>query len=122
MYDENVQGNHMKELSRGDIPIIILEILSQQPSHGYAIARDIEQQSDQALQLKEGSLYPALRVLEGDGLIESEWEIQPSGPARKIYRLTAAGHAELSRRKQAWQQYVQLVGRIIGGSDEKRTA
>jgi PadR family transcriptional regulator PadR len=112
----------MKELNRGDIPLIILEILSQGSCHGYAIARDIERQSDQALKLKEGSLYPALRVLEGDGLIESEWEIQSSGPARKIYRLTAAGGVELSKRKQVWQQYVQLVGQILGGRHEERTA
>jgi PadR family transcriptional regulator PadR len=111
----------MRELSRGDIPVIILEVLSQAPYHGYAIAREIERQSEQALKLREGSLYPALRVLEGDGLIESEWEIQNAGPARKIYRLTAAGHAELTKRKEIWQRYVKTVGQFLGGIHEERT-
>ena len=112
----------MRELSKGDIPVIILEVLSQGTLHGYAIAREIERQSEQALQLREGSLYPALRVLEGDGLIESEWEIQPTGPARKNYRITAAGHAELTKRKQAWQQYARMVGQLLGGDNGKQAA
>jgi PadR family transcriptional regulator PadR len=111
----------MRELSRGDIPVIILEVLSQGPYHGYAIAREIERQSEQALKLREGSLYPALRVLESDGLIESEWEIQNAGPARKTYRLTAAGHAELTKRKEIWQRYVKTVGQFLGGIHEERT-
>jgi PadR family transcriptional regulator PadR len=112
----------MRELSKGDIPVVILEILGRGACHGYAIAREIERQSDQVLQLREGSLYPALRVLENDGLIEGEWEIQSSGPARKNYRLTAAGQAELEKRKQAWHLYTQLMNRILGGNDAKHTA
>lgn len=111
----------MRELSKGDIPTIILEVLRQRPGHGYGIARELERQSENALQIREGSLYPALRVLEGDGLIESEWEIQSAGPARKMYRITSAGQAELAKRKQAWQQYTQLVGQLLGGTREKRT-
>jgi PadR family transcriptional regulator PadR len=111
----------MRELSRGDIPVIILEVLTQGTYHGYAIAREIERQSEQSLQLREGSLYPALRALERDGLIEGEWEVQESGPARKNYRITAAGHAELNQRKQAWQQYTQVIGRILGGNNAEQT-
>lgn len=106
----------MRELSKGDIPLVILEILSRGACHGYAIAREIERKSEQVLQLREGSLYPALRVLESDGLIEGEWEIQNSGPARKNYRLTAAGVVELEKRKQAWQNYTVLVNQILGGN------
>lgn len=112
----------MRELSKGDIPIIILEILDRQPCHGYAIAREIERQSEQVLQLREGSLYPALRVLEKDGLIQGDWEIQNSGPARKIYQLTAAGKTELHKRKQAWQAYTQLISRILGDDNARNTA
>ncbi|RYZ89206.1 MAG: PadR family transcriptional regulator [Proteobacteria bacterium] len=112
----------MRELNRGDIPVIILEVLSHGPCHGYAIAREIGRQSEQALKLKEGSLYPALRVLESDSLIESEWEIQDSGPARKTYRLTVAGRTELAKRKEIWQRYVQTVGQFLGGIHEERTA
>ena len=112
----------MRELSKGDMPVIILEILDRQPCHGYAIAREIERQSEQVLQLREGSLYPALRVLEKDGLIQGDWEIQSSGPARKIYHLTAEGKTELKQRKQAWQAYTQLIIRILGDDNAKNTA
>ncbi|PQV63471.1 transcriptional regulator, PadR family [Abditibacterium utsteinense] len=112
----------MRELNKGDIPVIILEILGREACHGYAIAREIERQSDQVLQLREGSLYPALRVLENNGLIEGEWEIQSSGPARKNYRLTELGRVELEKRKQDWQSYVLLMGKILGGNNAKHTA
>lgn len=112
----------MRELSKGDIPVVILEVLSRGPCHGYAIAREIERQSDQLLQLREGSLYPALRVLENQGLVESEWDTEKSGPARKNYRLTDAGQAELLKRKAAWQSYLSIVNRILGGENEKYIA
>ncbi len=107
----------MRELSKGDIPMIILEVLSRGACHGYAIAREIERQSEGNLQLREGSLYPALRVLENDGLIQGEWDTQGSGPARKNYCLTAAGQSELEKRKAAWQGYLRLVNQILGGEN-----
>lgn len=112
----------MRELSKGDIPVIILEVLSRGASHGYAIAREIERQSEGTLQLREGSLYPALRVLENDGLIEGEWDTQNSGPARKNYRLTTAGKSELEKRKTAWQNYLRLVNTLLGGDNAKHPA
>src|SRR5579875_1393256 len=110
----------MRELTKGDVPTAILEVLAQGPCHGYAIAREIERRSGDLLKMREGTLYPALRVLERDGFIEGAWEIQSSGPARKNYRLTDKGKAELENRKQAWRQYTQLFSRILGGDDDAR--
>lgn len=98
-----------RDISRGDIPTLILAVLATEPLHGYGIARRIEQQSAQALTLREGSMYPALRNLEQSGFIESTWEPQSSGPARKVYQLTSAGKQELQTRQAEWQAYVQAM-------------
>jgi PadR family transcriptional regulator PadR len=103
-----------RDIFKGDVPILVMAILAEAPSHGYAIAREIERRSDQKFKMKEGTLYPALRVLEQNGWIEGQWEVQPSGPARKVYLLTQAGQGELARRAQEWQAYSKAFGSIIG--------
>ena len=105
----------MRDLTKGDLPTLVLRVLSEGPNHGYAIARSIEQRSEGLLRMREGALYPALRILEQEGVIASRWEVQPSGPARKVYELTGTGHTELDRRVQEWKSYMQLVDRLIGG-------
>ena len=79
-----------RELAKGDLPALILAVLGTEPRHGYAIAREVERLSDGALHLREGTLYPALRVLEQDGLVVGAWETQAKGADRKVYTLTDA--------------------------------
>ena len=108
--------NHERELQKGGVPILILAVLSEAPRHGYAIAREIERRSQNALKAGEGSLYPALRSLENEGLAAGTWEIQPSGPARKVYSLTDDGRAELAKRTKAWKEYTSAVGLVLEGA------
>lgn len=103
------------ELLKGNTPTLILAVLGDGPLHGYAIAREIERRSDSALSLGEGSLYPALRGLETDGLIQGAWEPQPSGPARKVYSLTDRGRAVLVERTEIWREFARAVEAILGG-------
>jgi PadR family transcriptional regulator PadR len=110
-----------RELAKGDIPVLILTVLAQGASHGYAIAREIERQSECGLTLREGSLYPALRVLEQEGFVEGSWEIQASGPARKVYHITEAGQSELVQRSQMWKQYADMISRILGDKAHAQT-
>jgi PadR family transcriptional regulator, regulatory protein PadR len=112
----------VRELIRGNIPTLILSVLVGGPCHGYAIGRRIEQLSENALRLREGALYPALRVLEQDGFIAGRWEAQIGVPSRKVYEITSAGHAELARRTSEWRQYVRIVGKLIGGQPNAETA
>ncbi len=105
-----------RELQKGGVPTLILAVLSDAPRHGYAIAREIERRSRNALKAGEGSLYPALRALENDGLVAGAWEIQPSGPARKVYSLTDDGRAELAKRTKAWKEYARAVGLVLEGA------
>lgn len=111
-----------KDIVKGDIPALVLAVLAESACHGYAIARRIEQQSANALRLKEGSLYPALRVLEQDGMIAGAWEVQPSGPARKVYQITPKGQAELTRRRQEWEQYARTMNAILGRTNDAQPA
>ena len=103
-----------RELANGDLPALILAVLGDAPNHGYAIARAVERLSDGALHLREGTLYPALRVLEQDGLIAGTWETQPKGADRKVYALTEVGHKEMQKRTQALREYATLLHTMLG--------
>lgn len=110
-----------RNLSKSDIPALILAVLAEGPAHGYAIAREVERRSQEVFRLREGSLYPALRVLEQDGLVEGQWEAQPSGADRKVYRITPAGHTELSKRAQEWAAYRETINLFMGGRNHGGT-
>ena len=103
-----------QELKKGSTPLLILAVLQESPRHGYAIAREIERRCADALQVGEGALYPALRALERDGMVKSAWETQPSGPARRIYTLTDAGHAKLAASLKSWQRFSNAVNAVLG--------
>lgn len=103
-----------RELAKGDLPALILAVLGAGPSHGYAIARAVERLSDQALHMKEGTLYPALRVLEQDGLIAGTWQAQDKGADRKVYTLTEAGTKEMAKRTQELRDYATTIHTILG--------
>ena len=107
-----------RDLFKGDLPVLILAVLGESPCHGYAIAREIERRSEGALGVKEGALYPALRVLESSGSIEGEWQEQAGTPSRKIYKLTKSGHAELEKAASSWRRYALSFERVLGGSNE----
>ncbi|HEX5323386.1 MAG TPA: helix-turn-helix transcriptional regulator [Capsulimonadaceae bacterium] len=103
-----------RDLPNKDLPAIILAILADEPAHGYAIARRVEEISENLLRMREGSLYPALRILEQDRLITAQWENPPTGPARKVYSLTASGRTEMAKRTKELRQYVSLIETILG--------
>lgn len=124
MYNGFNMSQQKRDLPKNDIPLLILAVLAGGGRHGYAIAREIEGLSGSALVLREGSLYPALRVLEQDGLILGTWEIQQTGPARKVYTLTEKGRTELERRISEWHRYATFMNTLLGGgaTPDPRTA
>jgi PadR family transcriptional regulator, regulatory protein PadR len=111
-----------RDLLRGNIPTLILAVVSEAPLHGLAIARAINQGSNNALQLKQGTLYPALHALERDGWITGEWEIQEGERPRKVYTLTPEGSAELERRLRAWKQFAAAMESITGKKHREQPA
>lgn len=102
-----------RDLPKNDLPTLILAVLNDMPRHGYGIAREIEKRSENLLTMREGSLYPALRVLEQDGLIVGVWDHSGSGPARKLYQLTETGITALADRTAEFRRYTQTVERIL---------
>lgn len=104
-----------RELMKGNTQTLVLAVLKDFPLHGYAIAREIERRSENALKFREGTLYPVLHGLERDGLLTAYWETEGGGPARKVYSLTESGLAELNRRTRTWKQFSNAIDRVIGG-------
>ena len=98
----------------GTLDLLILKTLTWGPRHGYAIARWIEDTTDDALQIEEGSLYPALYRLERRKLIEASWGTSEIGKRIKIYSLTRDGRAELKAESAVWTQFSAAVAKVMG--------
>jgi PadR family transcriptional regulator PadR len=101
------------EFLRGTLDLMVLKTLSWAPAHGYAIARWIEQCSDDVLQVEEGSLYPALHKLEERGLVVAEWGITEMNRRAKFYRLTTAGKRQLAAQHDYWARFADAVGKVL---------
>lgn len=111
--------NTAQDYLKGGLALLILATLKDGPAHGYALARTIERRTENALQLREGTLYPALHALERDGLIVSAWETPENGRERKTYTLTESGMRKLSEWSDGWQQFVAAVGRVLSPGDDR---
>ena len=109
------------DLIHGTLDLLILNTISLQPQHGWAIAKRIEQVSNAVLQVSQGALYPALHRLEQQGWIRSDWRVTEGGRDAKFYRLTAAGRAQLSRELAQWERMSGAVGLVIRMAPESAT-
>jgi PadR family transcriptional regulator, regulatory protein PadR len=101
------------ELLHGTLDTLVLKTLSWGPRHGYGIARWIQEATDDALQIGEGSLYPALYRMERKGWIEAEWGLSETNRQVKFYRLTAAGRARLKLEVAQWSHFSTAVDKIL---------
>lgn len=101
------------DLVYGTLDLLILKALSLEPAHGWAIARRIQQVSRDALQVQQGSLYPALHRLEQQAWIKSQWKAADSGRMAKYYTLTAAGRKQLARELETWNRLSSAINLII---------
>jgi PadR family transcriptional regulator, regulatory protein PadR len=104
-----------KTLLHGTLEALVLKTLSHGPLHGYAIARWIEGRTNEALQIEEGSLYPALYRLESRGLLRSEWGTSELGRRAKFYALTPKGRARLAAEVEAWSVFSSAVTEVLAG-------
>src|SRR5690242_12186060 len=99
-------------IPQGTLDMLILQILSLEPAHGYGIAQRLEQISRSVVQVNQGSLYPALHRLEQRGWLESAWKQSETGREAKFYCLTPSGRKQLRIEKDSWSRLtgaVQLV-------------
>ncbi len=110
------------ELLKGNIQTIVLAVLETGALHGYGIAKEIERRSDEALAFGEGTIYPALKALEREGMIVGSWNTSAGGPAKKLYTLTEAGTRELTRRRGVWHRFSRTIDQVIGGQPDGKLA
>ena len=101
------------DLLQGTLDLIVLKTLSWGPLHGFGIARWIQRTTGNALQVEEGSLYPALYRMENRGWIKASWALTENGRRAKYYRLTAAGRRQLVAESDAWDQLTSAIGSIM---------
>lgn len=100
-------------LLQGTLDLLVLKTLSWGPRHGYAIARWIEQTTDDALRIEEGSLYPALYRMERRGWIDAAWGKSEIGQRIKIYSLTTKGRAQLRDEAAQWSHFTTAVAKVM---------
>jgi len=104
------------EFLRGTLDVLILKALAWGALHGYAITNLIRLQSEDALILEEGTLYPALWRLENKGLLASEWGLSENNRKAKFYSLTAAGRRHLREEVKTWEAYAAAVAKVLGAT------
>jgi PadR family transcriptional regulator, regulatory protein PadR len=99
-------------IPQGTLDMLILQVLSLEPAHGYGIAQRLEQISKSVIQVNQGSLYPALHRLEQKQWLKAEWKESETGREAKFYSLTRSGRAQLAAEKDSWARLtgaVQLI-------------
>jgi PadR family transcriptional regulator PadR len=101
------------DLIQGTLDLLILKTISLEPNHGWAIAKRIQQVSQEVLQVTQGSLYPALHRLEQQGWIESEWTQTETGREAKLYSLTTEGRKQFKKELAQWDRLSSAVGLVL---------
>jgi transcriptional regulator len=102
------------ELLPGTLDLLILKAVSLGPLHGYGVLLRIQQISNDALRIQQGSLYPALYRLGAQGLISSEWGESDNHRKAKFYTLTAAGRKRLREEKESWARFATAIAAALG--------
>ena len=106
------------DILQGTLDMLILRTLVMGPAHGHTIAEVIEHTSENALEVEQGSLYPALHRLEDRGLVSSQWGMSENNRRAKFYRLTSMGKKELNAAAGRWRRMTRAIGLILGESHE----
>jgi transcriptional regulator len=101
------------DLVQGTLDLLILKTLALEPKHGWAVAKRIQQVSQEALQVQQGSLYPALHRLEQQALIKAHWALTETGRRAKFYSLTRAGRARLEKELASWDRLSRGINLVV---------
>ena len=112
-------GPSRVELLQGTLDLLILRTLVAGPAHGHAVARHIQQTSEDLLQVETGSLYPALHRLEAKGWIAASWELSSKGKRARFYRLTRVGRKQLTSERSKWEAFSRAIALILNPADEE---
>jgi PadR family transcriptional regulator PadR len=102
-----------RELKRGSLELIVLHLLSPGEAYGYEIVSRVTADSDGALAVSDGTLYPVLYRLERAGFVAVRWETPARGVPRKYYRLTDTGRQELARLRHEWTTFAEALTKLL---------
>jgi DNA-binding PadR family transcriptional regulator len=102
---------------KGHLDLLLLAVLEDAPSHGYAVLEELKRRSGGALDLPEGTIYPALHRLERAGLLQSTWD-EGSGRRRRVYSLTHKGSGAVKERRAEWRVFATAVHAVLGKGAE----
>lgn len=102
-----------RELKRGSLELIVLHLLSPGERYGYEMVTTLTEQTDGALEVSDGTLYPVLYRLERGAFVAVRWQTPERGVPRKYYRLTPAGRDELERLTHEWTSFAKAMGRLL---------
>ena len=103
-----------RDLLPGTLDMLVLRTLSLGSLHGYAIAQHIEKSSHDVFQLEQGSLYPALERLQGEGLVTSKWGKSPTGRRARYYTITTSGRKRLGQEITEFDGIMHAIARVLG--------
>ena len=101
------------DLVQGTLDLLILKTISAEPQHGWAIAKHIQQVSEEALQIQQGSLYPALHRLEHQAWIKAEWRQSETGRMAKFYSLTRSGKRQMEKELANWVRLSKAINLVV---------
>jgi transcriptional regulator len=101
------------DLLQGTLDMLLLKAVQLEPLHGYAIARRVQQLSEDALRVEEGSLYPALHRIEERGWVESDWGTSENNRRARFYRLTREGRRRLEAETLEWKRLALAITRVM---------
>lgn len=100
-------------LLQGSLDLLILQALSREPRHGYAIVRHLKTASRDFLEVEEGSLYPALHRMERKGWIRASWGQSESNRRARFYELSPSGHEQLATAKESWNRMSSAINSVL---------
>lgn len=106
------------DLPQGTLDLLILQVISLEPLHGYAIAQRLKQMSSAVVQVTQGTLYPALHRLENRGYLAADWKASDTGREAKFYRLTRKGRAHLEKEAASWERLAGAIAAILEAAKE----
>jgi PadR family transcriptional regulator, regulatory protein PadR len=105
------------DLPQGTLDMLILKTVALQPLHGYGITQRLQQVSRDALQVQQGTLYPALHRLENRGLLTADWKQSDTGREAKFYRITRKGRTYLESERENWRRLSDAIGLVMGAPE-----
>jgi PadR family transcriptional regulator PadR len=109
----DMKGDEKRDLFPGVLEMMILQTLRREPLHGYALAQQIKEASDDLLRIEEGSLYPALQRMLKDGWLKAEWGISSTNRRVRTYKLTPAGARHLEVELSSFERMLDGIRRVL---------